>query len=352
MAVIRADGFDHWGSRSTMEIGGWVYTSNDGVNNVAVSTSNPRTGAYCLSFPSNVSAAYNQMSLIWDAVSDTVGIGFAHYIPANYSAAGFGASFTSLAGNGLISFMINQNNAFEIWKGNGTTRLNTLLATSRVNAIQPGSYNYIEMKVKMHATAGTVEIRVNEVTVLAFLGSTGATLASGVDIGKITTGVVVGQTTKIDDLIIWDGSGTFNNDFLGDRRCATSFPSADTVLAAWVPLSGAGYASIDEVPPSTADYIVANQPGDISEFEKGSIGVVATAVAGVQIYAYARKEDVGSSTFRLGVNSVGVVSNGPKIAPGIGWAFYNQIFELNPNGNIPWTKTAIDAANLRLTRED
>jgi hypothetical protein len=357
MTLLHADGFDHWGSLANMQIGGWFYETNDATN-ASVSGINPRTGVYCLLFPNEVSSGYNRFRFIWDAATSTIGLGVAHYIPSAYLAEGHGFQFQDAGANNLITVTFNTNGGFTVYKLSAGDPFAVNMGSSLVNVVVPGSYNYVEVACKIHLSAGFVEIRVNGATVLTIVGNTGTTgtLLGGVRFGKVKTsfsGSEVGVDMRLDDLVIWDDTGTMNNGFLGDVRCDTLFPNADTVTADWTPSSGTdGFALIDEVPPNTAGYIEAEQPGDISEFEKTGVSIDATSVAAVQLFSLAQKTDSGPSTFRMGVQSAANVENSPIIAPGTGFAFYNAIFELNPNGDIPWTKTALNLANIRLTRED
>src|SRR5690606_21555592 len=84
---------------------------------------------------------------------------------------------------------------------------------------------------------GTVEIRVNGVTV--FLDTT-QNLSNSIDVVQI--GPQTGGTSLVafafDNLFIYDETGTTHNDFLGDRTVFTLFPSADTGDADWTLSSG------------------------------------------------------------------------------------------------------------------
>jgi len=73
-------------------------------------------------------------------------------------------------------------------------------------------------------------------------------------------------------------------------------------------------------------------------------------VAAICPVARAFKDSAGPSTFTIGINSNGNVINSPQFLPNTTVTYFSQVFELNPDGNIPWTRTAMDDATIRLTR--
>ena len=352
MAMIHADGFDHWGTRQNMEIGGWIWTNNQ-LAVTSISTDNNRTGDYSLLFPVGVQAGFNRLRRMYDGANNTCIVGFAHFTSSTYLNEGFGVTFNNLANDWLCTILFNNNGGFTAYKNLAGDPFGTNLGQSLVNVVTPGSYNYIEMKMVADSVAGQLEVRVNGVTVLLIAGNVAVagTKINGFTFGKLRL-LDIGRDTYIDDLVLMDGTGTINNDFIGDVRCYTSFPDADTADAQWALSSGTdGFALIDEVPPNTGGYIEAVNPGDVSEFEKTPIGIEITGASAVMLFALAAKTDAGVTDFRLGVQVSAVVENSALLTPGTAFAYYSYVFERNPNGNIPWTKTSLNLTNIRVTRE-
>jgi hypothetical protein len=343
MALIHADGFDHWGTFANMILAGWS-------GNGTVTTIHPRTGTYsCRTDQTFGPGIGSQMVYNFGGVRTVVGCGIALFMTDMPSTNNtIGIQFQTAAFAAAMTMTISAAGEVLIRSGN---QVGTILGTSATGVIVAGSFCYIEIKSTAHATLGTVEVRVNGQSVLTIInGNTGGSYGA-IAFGKQGTN---NDSPGMwwDDLVIWDTTGARCNDFLGDRRCFTSFPTADTAEADWAPSTGVnGYACIDEVPPSDVDYVEAATAGDISEYDKTTVTIDTNDVAAAVVFARAAKTDAGVSTFRLGLHSASFVTNSDEIFPGTGYTFYERIFELDPNGNVPWTKTAIDDAFVRITRE-
>lgn len=162
------------------------------------------------------------------------------------------------------------------------------------------------------------------------------------------------STNAIDfaDWIIWDTNGTRNNNFMGDRRLWINYQSGNSATQNWLFTGGAtAWQSINNAPPLGTQYISSSTVGDISEFTGVATGIQTNDIAAVVMFAYHLKTDAGTCSFRLGMNSAGTVLNAPSVAPGTTGAYTYQFFELDPNGNIQWTRAAVDAALRRVTRD-
>lgn len=237
----------------------------------------------------------------------------------------------------------------------------TLIGSSAPALIVTNSYYWLEARITNNAfggglNTGTIEVRLNGVTVVTISGINITAQFSRISIGATQVNEGLGPTasTRFCDWVMWDGSGTINNSFLGDRRCSVSFPNTDTALEQWTPNTGVdSWAILDNNPANDAQFVEATAVGNISEFGTTPIPINSNDVAGIVILGRAAKLDAGTATFRLGINSAGNVINSAPIAPNVAPSFniFGYVVERNPNGNIPWTRTAADAALPRITRE-
>lgn len=343
MALIWAESFGLYGT-STAELALRGYVIQD----VALVTTNPRTGTHCLQFHDN---------------DDGNGIG-RNISPVDICGTGAGICSTENAASadqeqgiaigdatsyGIVRVTFNNSLGFDVWHSG------VLVASSDPNLWALNAWNWMEIKVVRNSggiNTGTIEVRLNGETIVTVTGRNFVNQWSRVSLGQFgSAGNSVGAA-RMDDWIIWDGTGDHNNDFMGERHCIQSMPDADTAEADWTPSSGVdGYAMIDETTPNDLDYIQAGTAGDISEFEKAPVGIDTNDVAGVVLIARAWKTDVGDSTMRLGVHSGAVVENGPEIFLGTTPVYEQEIFERNPNGDVAWTRATVDAATIRATRE-
>jgi hypothetical protein len=173
-------------------------------------------------------------------------------------------------------------------------------------------------------------------------------------IGQGATNYVV----HIDDLYAWDTSGSFNNDFIGDRKVATLFPNADTSEADWLKSTGSlGYAVIDENPQNgDTDYLYCepdtNDPPEpiVSTFDMTNMPAETGAILAVQNNMLSRKTDAGDCIMRADMVSGADVALGSEVSVNQSYLYKADVFETDPATGALWTKDSLNAAKLRLTR--
>lgn len=344
MALIWAESFDLYGtSRTELALRGYSKTGS-------ANTTMPSNAGVARTGTGYIQLATNSNEQMIARVADTnlntcvqgVGIYFDSTPTTNRRSPGIafrvGTEYNEIQVNG------NAELGISVWRGvpGGT---GTVIGSSAPNLLTVGTWFWLEAKLITGTGTASIEVRLNGDTILTITGLTVGQV-TGYGIGKPSHSGYTISNVKFDDWIVGD------TDFFGERRCVTTFPDADTVEADWTPSSGSsGFAMIDETTPSDADYIEAANPGDISEFEKASIGIGTNDVAGVVVIARALKTDAGANSFRIGVHSGAFVQNSDEKLPNTTVAYFSEIFPLDPNGDIPWTRNAIDNANIRFTRE-
>lgn len=175
------------------------------------------------------------------------------------------------------------------------------IATSSVGTIIEDTWHYVEAKVLVHASAGTVEIKVDGVTVAS---------ATGVDTQQSGTAQVtniqleaLGGSPSLDrqHIYICDGSGSAPyNTFLGFIRIVTDLPDTDGTATLWTPSTGSdNYAMIDEATPDDdTTYNLGAIVDDDDQFLFPAIAEPGVPLA-VQDFVVARKDDVGPREIAL-----------------------------------------------------
>lgn len=234
----------------------------------------------------------------------------------------------------------------------GTTS-GTLLGTSTGVIASPGSFVHIEAKVTVNNTTGAVEVRANESAVLTL---------SGIDTQNGGTGVIdqVGLSaspnpaplfTVFDDYVVWNTSGSVNNDFLGDVRVGYSAANVagthtdgtatgDATLLACVDDIGydgdATYINFDNTAlPKAASFGVEDAPTN------------ATAILAVAPIAIVRKDDAGTDNGRLLLISGATEEDGGSdIAATSGYKLLIRIDETDPHTTLAWTISNFNAIEV------
>jgi len=222
-----------------------------------------------------------------------------------------------------------------------------LLATSAAGLLSVGVYVHVETKVVIHASTGTVEVRLNGATVLSATGLNTSTGGSG--IGNL---VYIGGPHDIDDLSVCDGTGAAPwNDFLGDCRVDALYPTGAGATTGWTPSAGANWQCVDDtVPNDDTDYTSAAAAGVTDTFVVPDAPVVGAAIYGVQHCVSAKKSDAGAAAIAAVVRHSGVDYVGADLNPGTAYAVLQQIHATNPGTAAAWTEAGFNAAEFGYKR--
>jgi hypothetical protein len=223
---------------------------------------------------------------------------------------------------GQIIFTLEDNGTIMAWRGEnpGTSDPGLIWLGTTSEALEPGVWYYLEFKVLINQTVGTVDIRINGVNKLALSGidtyhdpSPGSfypTPDVGWDevvVGHLTCGAgfVIGQYAgpviwDFDDLYIADTLSVTTNDvvdFWGDHRIDARIVTADGAMTQMTPVSGsAHYVHVDDlVPDDDATYNTESTPGEIDTFVVENAPVAGYNVDAVQVIYLARRSQEGDS---------------------------------------------------------
>lgn len=223
----------------------------------------------------------------------------------------------------------------------------TLLATTTGLNILLNAWYYIEFKVICHATTGSYELRVGEVNVLSAIGVN--TKAGSNDYHTAFQLERTAASKTFDDVYCLDGSGSVNNDFLGNNRVTAIYPNGDTVSKDWDRSAGGdNYALVDEaVVNDDTDYVESGDVGDKDLYDYGAVAGVTTLVRGIQINTMCRETDV--TPFDLITVVKAGVTESEDAGQAIGTTSYvskKRIVELDPDTGVAWTVSGINAAQF------
>ena len=162
-------------------------------------------------------------------------------------------------------------------------------------------------------------------------------------------------TLYLDDIYIYDDSGSYNNTWIGDQRVSTLFPTADTAQADWTALSGSGYTNIDDASPDDdTTYVYAGAPGSpsvsTSEFDIGNLSGTSGTVAAVTMGARVRKDEAGSADYQNGIVSSSVEAKGDVVPANPVYTYHETVFETDPNSGVAFTPTNVNNLLIQINR--
>lgn len=222
---------------------------------------------------------------------------------------------------------------------NGTT-----LGTSSAALADGMGWHYLEFKVLISDTVGTVDIELDGTNILT-LTSQDTKNGTTTTVGSFQLSQATNSAIQryLDNLYLCDGSGSKNNDFLGEVRVRTILPDTDTATIDWT-AQGAGshFSEVDDFHDGDTTYIHSATVTDVDRMTMVAIPTAATVV-GVQTVALARKDNVDPRSIRTLVKSGATTSNDSTVVLGDSYDNIINMREDDPNTAATWT-----AANVNL----
>lgn len=228
------------------------------------------------------------------------------------------------------------------------TRNGTLLGTTTmVSPMVTNQFYYIELKAVIHPSAGTIDLQVAGVNVLSLSGiNTRATANSYANIVAFQATTNNQGNDDLDDIYILDGTGGAMDDFLGDAKVVTLYPSGAGNSTQFTPSAGSNYQCVDEATPNEdTDYVSSATPTQKDTYVFGDIAAAGTPF-GVQVGIRTRKDDAGSRSIAPVVRHGGSDYDGTTVSALDAHKYTFQIYEDNPGTGIPWTRDDVNNAEF------
>jgi hypothetical protein len=337
MALLFVDGFDHYTTQAVL------FQKWNGASDSTWTL--PSTGRRGTGGATTTSQAAHLIRILPAAVATLIA-GVAFTMPGTPTSAQPIIVFCDTGiGNTTcqITICVNANLAIEARRGNQAS--GTLLGTSPNNAVVSGSYQYIEAKVFVAATVGTVRVKVNGVTVLDLINQNTKNTAN-TTMSQICAATPFSNTI-LDDFYCCDTTGPDNADFLGDCRVDTLMPNGDGTHLQWTPTGGgAHYTQVNAIPPQIVNNVSDGTLGEKDTYDFANLAAITGLIFGVQEVLYAQKSDAGARSVQHLCRSAGVDSAGSAIALGTGANIYPRIFERDPATTAPWIEAGINGAQF------
>lgn len=220
------------------------------------------------------------------------------------------------------------------------------------------AWKHMEAKVVLDVAAGSVEVRIEGITVLNIVGvrttsNIAGAIASCLNVAQQSPQTAGACDLYVKDYIIWDSTTGFNNNFMGSCQVLKIIPDADVALN-WTPSSGAtGFNLINEVTPDDdVNYIAAPAPGIPAAYKcsLSDLPVTVTSVRGVMPIHRSRKTDGGDGNLQVGAISGASTGLGADRPITTAYTYWWDIFDADPATAAAWTRVSVNAMNLQLNR--
>lgn len=275
----------------------------------------------------------------------TIGVTFA----LNIQAANTGGSVRMLllTDTGTCQVGLGTNASQQIILFRNTTA--NILATS-VESLSQGVWHQLELKVKIDNTVGTVELRLNGNTtpIITATGlDTQQTANAFVNDIRFTTDGNGTPDFDIDDIIFWDDTGAApHNNFLGDARIETLQPTGAGNTTQWAVTGAASnFQAVDDTTPNDdTDYVSENVSGEKDTYATGNVTGTVDTIYAVQTNLLMKKSDAGTADVQHVVRSNAVDYLSAAKTPGTSYAYSTELWLTDPDTDVAWTQSAVDAA--------
>jgi len=138
--------------------------------------------------------------------------------------------------------------------------------------------------------------------------------------------------------------------FIGDGEVAGLTPTANGSVAQWTSGTGASnYTQVDEIPPSTADYIQSaassNQSHYVELEDCATVGITGTIQA-FKATAFLREVSSGTSSNKLRISSGASNLDTTAFNHSTSNVHIQLLAEEDPDTSAPWTLSGIDALEI------
>lgn len=349
MAVIFADSFDHYGGTGTglsnMVLGVYAEVPAN-LSSQGPSTTFARTGSRSLFL--NLSSAILRKAL--GVLRATVGTAWSVYLPGlpSSNSARPWLQFRRQDNSTIITVYINTDGTLSCYFNDAVS--GSLIGTSTASLTASG-WHHLEAKCVVSETLGSIEVKLNGETIYV-----ATDLDTGTDeVAQVAWGTGYsnnGSPYYLDDVVIWDSEGDNNMDFLGPVRVYTFYPENDVSPVDWTANGASTIAQcIDETAPDgDTTYTQGSNEGDVFQVTLPELPDDIGLINAVQINNMSKISEAGIAQIEVGMISNGQEETGTGHILTTAYTYRSDVFQVNPDGNIPWLRAALEAAVVKVEK--
>lgn len=342
------DGFDHMTAAELVTYNKW--TSISAFGPAAGSSDTHRRFAgngqylYFADYFSNIAKSFgaNEATGIFGFAFKRTNLGVAH-------------NMLALRDAGTVQCFLGMNaaNQFVVCRNTTANVLGTSTAT-----IVSNTWYYVEFKWKITDTiaAGDMEVWLDGVKILDITSGDSKNTANAYATDLLVGGDVGGSTTYqmyFDDFYWFDLTGSLNNAVKGAVRVQSLLPTGDGNSSQFTGSDGNSINNsllVDETTPNgDTDYVESQTVGNKDLYATADTVAATNTIHAVIVNHVVKKTDTDAreivAVVRTAATDFDATAN--KVLSS-GYVNHQSVFEQNPNGSIPWTKTTVDGAEFGL----
>lgn len=333
MALLHSDGFDCY----TTPLQSWDSEYKSGTIDIDAAYGRLSTSGLRITMHSEglSKSLGSNVGTIWG--------GFAINRPASVSNFCYLCTLVD-SGTEQIHLEWSADGAALTWKRGGT-----VLRTIAVG-LSVGVWYYLEFKVIFSATVGRIYTYIDNVLVDDSTASLNTMSTANAYCNAFVLGgnaaSIFGSTRYYDDVVVGDTTGSFCNDRLGDVWIQTVMPTGAGTNTAWDPSAGNNWDCVEEIPPSTAEYVETAVLNEIDDYATANVVSTTGTVHAVVVKAYAQKTSAGTRKISGATTSNAVAGVGTEVALATDYHYVASPIYQNPDGPVAWTITTVNAAEF------
>lgn len=291
------------------------------------------------------------------AASNTLFVSYWAWFNDTSAATNYHVEFRARHDAGVPTATVGwASNKVTLYSGN----FRSLAATSVGANIATGQWVLVEIAyVAGNAGVGSLEVWHDGVSMIADTTSDWA-YADSADVGEVNFGVsatatsTTGGWVDIDDVVIYDDTGTTMNSRLGGHKIRTQLPTADATQNDFTPASGVdNYAMVDESGGiDTATYLESSTATDAEVFTHGAMTEIPTEIWAVGSNSVLYEASAGTTPREFVGRAIPVSTERDgatrSTLPTSNYRTRTTYWEENPETSSEWTVSAIDGSEFGL----
>jgi len=290
-------------------------------------------------------SAYFKYTLVNTLSPATVIVGVVFY-KDNADAPSESASYPFIrisdgAGNNHLNLCWDSSDNLKAYRNT------TLLGTSSGATLQDYKWHYLEVKLLIHASAGTVEVKLDGTQILDLSGQDTLEGANVYARQFQFGGVHNDLDTSFDCIWIMDNAGDApQNDFLGDCRCDVLRPNGAGADADFTPSVGSNYENVDDVTPD--DDSTYNSSDTVDHQDSYALPSLASGgtIYGVKFCICINKTDAGAKGAKILTRSNGTYYKSDEVDPSTDYETFAKVYQVNPDDSAAWAEADITGAEI------
>jgi hypothetical protein len=223
----------------------------------------------------------------------------------------------------------------------------TVLGTS-TSGISFATWFYIELKVLTNNSTGTVDVKVNGASYISLTNQDTQPGSNAYHTAFRLGDTDGGDLAQFDDLYFLDGTGSANNDFLGNRKVIALDPNGAGDDSDWTPSAGSNYQNVDDGGLTDDDTTYNETSTDTHQdlYTYDDLPGAAGSVDGIQILSEVRVTS-GQMDIRNVVKSGTTEDAGSGITiTDTSWGTVVRVVEEDPDTAVAWTPSGVNAAQF------